>query len=148
MSTKNILYLLLLIIALTLAACAPAAAIDPTRTPIAPTATATPTATVTPPPTVTPTATATAIPATPEYDGELIYDPVSQTLYDAQATPAFVIDESGGWVAVMPELPPEAPVFIPEGFQVSELGLLQDPETGRDVLAMNPEADWERVREE
>jgi hypothetical protein len=45
-------------------------------------------------------------------------------------------------------LPPEAPIFTPEGFQISELGLLQNPETGRNVLVMNPEADWERVREE
>ena len=37
-------------------------------------------------------------------------------------------------------------VFVPEGFQIGELGLLQNPETGKNVLAMNPEADWERVR--
>lgn len=45
---------------------------------------------------------------------------------------------------------PEAPekVFIPEGFQIGELGLLQNPETGRNILAMNPEADWEKRRKE
>lgn len=37
MSAKNIPHLLLVIIALTLAACAPAAAIDPMLAPIAPT---------------------------------------------------------------------------------------------------------------
>ncbi|MBU0512454.1 MAG: hypothetical protein KKD28_06965 [Chloroflexi bacterium] len=112
MSTKNIPYLLLVIIALTLAACAPAAAIDPTHTPVPPTATPIP-HTVTAPPTTTPTATATAIPATPEYDGELTYNPADQTLYNAQAMPVFVMDESGGWVAMAgeAELPAEIQVI-------------------------------------
>ena len=48
---------------------------------------------------------------------------------------------------VEPTPTPEA-VFVPEGFQIGELGLLQNPETGKNVLAMNPEADWQRVREE
>jgi len=39
-------------------------------------------------------------------------------------------------------------IFVPERFQIGELGLLKNPETGRNVLAMNPEADWNRVREE
>lgn len=38
-------------------------------------------------------------------------------------------------------------VFVPEGFQIGALGLLQNPETGRNVLTMNPEADWQRLRE-
>lgn len=62
------------------------------------------------------------------------------TTTDANGT---VIDEQR--VVFLPT--PEA-VFVPEGFQIGELGLLQNPETGKNVLAMNPEADWERVREE
>jgi len=41
----------------------------------------------------------------------------------------------------------EAP-FVAEGFAIAEGGLLKNPETGKNVLAMNPEADWEKVREE
>jgi len=48
---------------------------------------------------------------------------------------------------VEPTPTPEV-IFVPEGFQIGELGLLQNPETGKNVLAMNPEADWQRVREE
>ena len=40
-----------------------------------------------------------------------------------------------------------APYSIAEGFAIAEGGLLKNPETGKNVLAMNPEADWERVRE-
>jgi hypothetical protein len=39
-------------------------------------------------------------------------------------------------------------IFVPEGFAIADGGLLRNPETGKDVLAFNPEADWERVREE
>lgn len=45
-----------------------------------------------------------------------------------------------------PEATPEV-VFVPEGFAVTESGLLKNPETGKDALAFNPEADWEKVRE-
>jgi hypothetical protein len=47
-------------------------------------------------------------------------------------------------------LPTETPevVFVPEGFQIGEMGLLRDPATANDVLNMNPEADWARVRQE
>ena len=51
---------------------------------------------------------------------------------------------------VQPATPtPEAPeqVFVPEGFQMGELGLLRNPETGKNVLVMNPEADWEAFRQ-
>jgi hypothetical protein len=41
-----------------------------------------------------------------------------------------------------------APAYAPEGFSVGEYGLLKDPETGRDVMVLNPEADWSRFREE
>jgi len=41
----------------------------------------------------------------------------------------------------------EAP-FVAEGFAIAEGGLLKNPETGKNILAMNPEADWEKVREE
>jgi len=40
----------------------------------------------------------------------------------------------------------EAP-FVAEGFAIAEGGFLKNPETGKNVLAMNPEADWEKVRE-
>ena len=40
----------------------------------------------------------------------------------------------------------EAP-FVAEGFAIAEGGLLKNPETGKNILAMNPEADWEKVRE-
>lgn len=40
---------------------------------------------------------------------------------------------------------PEA-IFVPEGFEIGEPGLLRDPNTGKDILALNPEANWEAFR--
>ncbi|MEN6480566.1 MAG: hypothetical protein ABFD29_00075 [Anaerolineaceae bacterium] len=50
----------------------------------------------------------------------------------------------------MPTPTPEATEipFTPEGFSIGELGLLQNPETGKNVLMMNPESDWQKFRED
>lgn len=44
-------------------------------------------------------------------------------------------------------VPPETG-FVPEGFQIGELGLLRNPQTGVDVITLNKDADWKRLREE
>lgn len=75
---------------------------------------------------------------------------------DAQGKVVQVFDAvSGTWLesetASIPEpmaTPTPEAVFVPEGFEIGELGLLRNPETGKDVLTLNPEADWARVREE
>ena len=44
--------------------------------------------------------------------------------------------------------PEITPVFIPEGFSEGEMGLLRNPETGKDSFTFNSEADWKRYKEE
>ncbi len=94
-----------LLLAMLLSACASPA---PTA---APTATVTPSLTMTAAPTatatVTPTSTPTAIPATPEYAGELRYDPETRALNNPQDTPVFTLSEDGAWKGLTPEVPGE-----------------------------------------
>ena len=96
------LYIMLVFILTACASPAPTAAPTATVTPSL-TMTAAPTATAT----VTPTSTPTAIPATPEYAGELRYDPETRALNNPQGTPIFTLSEDGAWKGLTPEVPGE-----------------------------------------
>jgi len=54
--------------------------------------------------TKTPIPAATAIPATPEYESTLSYDPEAHTLNNPQGTPVFIFSEDGEWEMVIPEV--------------------------------------------
>ncbi|MBN1453816.1 MAG: hypothetical protein JW963_22570 [Anaerolineales bacterium] len=131
------LTLLTIIILISIAACAPVTAL-----PIE-TATAIPTTTATPAPTGTPTPTLEpwmeALPgnvASVEIDGEEIFGLDSQ----GSRVMEYSLD-SGEWLKII-----EQAQWVPEGFAIGEAGLLRDPATGKDVLVLNQEVDWEAVR--
>ena len=90
------LFCLGLLLAVLLSACASPA---PTATP---TALPTLTATVTSTPTVTPTPSATHIPATPEYEGDLSYDPETRALNNPHGTQVFTLSEDNIWQELVP----------------------------------------------
>ncbi len=111
-----------------LAACAsPAPIAAPTSTATA-TAAPIPTATQTSTPTATATATATAIPATPEYESELRYNPETRALTNLQGTPVFILLEDGSWESLV-EAKEVEPVFSMElvGRVEYEGGVLEIP---------------------
>ena len=103
--------ILMLTLSIFLSACATAQPVN----------TATPLPSETPEPTATATMTLipspTPLPPTPEYQGELTYDPDTQSLQDAEGTAIFKLDSSGEWVRIVPEAIRDTVEYIEEVWQ-------------------------------